>query len=340
MMHGAEKEIAGLKDELDVLIEKKNAFSKDLILAVDPNAKFSLTKHISEQDQQIAAIRARISELDNYLSTPKIGPVLLTSALPDTLPVFSKLNISSLQFDHCLRPSQTKWIISKLPDSLNLVAEMGQGRHRIMEDIETSGIATQGIKVVRVKLTVTSLEYFLQDVARQAGVDHWPGENDLFELLRMSATRHRRPILFIIEDLDKILQSPPAEDMDKAFSMVFLHQLNALKNSEFVSLIVSSYEPVNHRRFLGESSPLWLEKIELNSLSADDIASEVARCLPELPQDLRHFIAEQLEFEPNQTHEILSQLLQKLADKAKPSRDYIGQEIASLRKNLLKNGRK
>lgn len=170
---------------------------------------------------------------------------------------------------------------------------------------------------MRVKLAVTSLAHLLKEVARLAGLENASNGDSLFELLRRSALQHGRSILFILENLDKILQSPPPEDMDKAYSMDFLHQLNALKNCEFASLIVSTYEPVNHRKFLGESSPLWLEKIELNDLSAEDIAAEAARRLPELPEDLRHFIAEQLEFEPNQTHEILSQLLQKLAGRTR-----------------------
>ncbi len=341
--------------------EKTSAFSELLDKAGRDSALAEfLLKERTYKDihENIAAFITRIARL-NVLSADvhlkngfahifdvlekqraKDQPAAAAPAAPaNPLPVFPKPDLAALRFDHCLRPSQTKWIISRLPDSLNLVAEMGQGRHRIMEDIADSGIAAQGIRVLRVKLALTSLAHLLTDVARQAGLEYAPDGEGIFGLLRRSALQHGQPILFILENLDKILQVPPPEDMDKAYTMDFLHQLNALKNGTFASLIVSTYEPVNHRKFLGESSPLWLEKIELNPLSAEDIAAETARHLPELPEDLQQFIAEQLEFEPNQTHEILSQLLQKLAGRAKPGRDYIGQEIKSLRKTLLNHGR-
>ena len=325
-MHGAEKEIAGLKSELELLIEKKNAFSRDLLLAVDPNQKFSLTSQISDLEQQIADKRARISEMEQ--------------ALPDTLPVFPKLNIRELRFGHCLRPAQTKWIISKLPDSMNITAEVGQGRHRLVEDMNDCGLRDAGIRVIQVKLALNSYANFLQEVARQAGVDYSPGQADVFQLLRSSAQQHGKPVLFILENLDKLFQSPPPADLDGAFTLDFLVKLNALKTCDFATLVVSTYESVNHRQFLGQSSPLWLENIELNSLSADDLEKETARRLPDLHQELRAFIAGQLEFEPNQTHELLSQLLHRLDGRTRLTRDFIGQEIASLRKNLLKNGRK
>ncbi len=325
-MHGAEKEIAGLKNELDVLIEKKNAFSQDLLVAVDSNQKFSLTSQISDLEKQIAEKRARIAEMEQ--------------ALPDILPVFPKLNVRELHFEHCLRPAQTKWIISKLPDSMNITAEVGQGRHRLVEDMNDCGLRDAAIRVVQVTLAVNNYANFLQEVARQASVDYSPGQADVFDLLRRSAQQHGKPVLFILENLDKLFSSPSPSDLDPAFTMDFLDKLNALKNCDFATLVVSTYESVNHRQFLGQSSPLWLETIELNSLSADDLEKETARRLPDLSQELRAFIAGQLEFEPNQTHELLSQLLHRLDGRTRLTRDFIGQEIASLRKNLLKNGRK
>ena len=272
----------------------------------------------------------------------KDNPLPQARAAPHhgALPVFPKLNIRELHFEHCLRPAQTKTVVLRLPESMNIVAEIGQGRHRFVEDLLDCGLREKGIRVVQVKLAVNNYANFLYEVARQAEVEYAPGQCDVFELLRRSAQQHRKPVLFILDNMDRLFLSPPPTDLDPAFTMDFLDKLNALKNCDFATLIISTYESVNHREFLGRSSPLWLEKIELNSLSADDLEKETARRLPDLPRELHAFIAGQLEFDPNQTHELLSQLLHRLDGRTRLTRDFIGQEIASLRKNLLKNGRK
>ena len=246
-------------------------------------------------------------------------------------PVFQKLvGLKKDDFAHALRPSQTMSIAARLPDSLNLTGPVGWGRHRFMEDLEACGKVADGVRIVRVKLSTYFSDYaaFLREVARLAEVAA-TADHDLVELLRNSVQQHGRPILFIVENPDQMFRDKPG--MDARFDMSFLHKLNTLKNASFAALLLSSYEPVNQLSFRGQTSPLWLEPVALNQLSYEDLSHEVGRQLPDLPDDLRDFIAAQLEFEPRQTHELLRQLLQSLEGRSRASRDFIGQELIKLK---------
>ena len=252
-----------------------------------------------------------------------------SSGLPE--PVFQKLvGLKKDDFGHALRPSQTMSIAARLPDSLNLTGQVGWGRHRFMDDLEACGKVVDGVRIVRVKLSTYFSDYaaFLREVARLAEVAA-TADHDLVELLRNSAQQHGRPILFIVENPDQMFRDKPG--MDARFDMSFLHKLNTLKNASFAALLLSSYEPVNQLSFRGQTSPLWLEPVALNQLSYEDLSHEVSRQLPDLPDDLRDFIAAQLEFEPRQTHELLRQLLQSLDGRSRASRDFIGQDLIRLK---------
>ncbi len=246
-------------------------------------------------------------------------------------PVFPRPEVKKYRFDHCLRPAQTKSVVAKLPNSINLTGEKGQGRHRFMEDLEACGIAGD-VAIVRMKLSAFLSDYvaFLRVIARQCIIDS--GTADLVDLLRQCAARQNRPVLFLLENPDELYADRPG--MDRRFDLGFLQKLNALKNADFGALLLSSYQPVKDLTFRGQSSPLWLEVVTLHALSYDEIRNEVRRRLPDLPENLCAFITEQLEFEPNQTHELLNTLLETLDGRGPVSRDFVGQEIKALRLKL------
>jgi hypothetical protein len=100
--------------------------------------------------------------------------------------------------------------------------------------------------------------------------------------------------------------------MDAAFGQGLLIKLNALKNTDFVTLLVSSHRSVNHAIFRGTSSPLTLDEIKLNDLNYETIGAEIKRCLPDFPDNHRTYLQEQLETEPNRTYQLLLNLLNAL----------------------------
>lgn len=276
-----------------------------------------------------AVLETQIAREQAEATTPDHLP-----ALTGEEPVFVRPDVKAYTFDHALRPAQTKSLVAKLPASLNLIGDKGQGRHRFMEDLESCGLAGQ-VTILRLKLSTYLSDYdaFLREIARLGRVTLTPGV-DLVELLRLCALRQKKPVLLILENPDALYAAQ--SDLDRRFDIGFLQKLNALKNAGFVTLLLSSYRPVKDLTFRGQSSPLWLEVVSLNALSHDEISREVSRCLPELPDNLRAFIAEQLEFEPHHTHDLLYYLLESLASRSNPSRDVIGLELKALRQKFIR----
>ena len=279
-------------------------------------------------------LESRFQHLLDLLLPPASEAVTVSHRLTNSAePVFPKLKILDYAFGQALRPAQTKSVVAKLPSSLNLIGERGQGRHRFMEDLETCGLANT-VLVLRIKLNAFLANYdaFLREIARQGNIPATSA--DLVDLLRQCAVQQQQPVLFILENPDELYADRPG--MDQRFDIGFLQKLNALKNASFITLLLSSYTSVKELTFRGQSSPLWLEVVALNSLSHEEITQEITRRLPDLPDHLRGFIAEQLEFEPNHTHDLLKTLLDTLDGRGNPSRDFIGQELKALR---LKYGR-
>lgn len=69
---GIEKELAGLTESLDLLIEKKNDLEKGFILAYDEEKKFALKKQLEQLDAEIKRYRQKIVDLQSQ-TTDLIG---------------------------------------------------------------------------------------------------------------------------------------------------------------------------------------------------------------------------------------------------------------------------
>ncbi len=272
-------------------------------------------------------------------------------------PKFDLRNKDRFRFEHALRPAQTKTVVSRFPASLNIVAEKGQGRRRFIEDLVSCGITEEHIRLVHIKLPVflNNWDAFLQEIARQAEVSlteryedfrsYIPNAiisgitgKDLVELIRESAVKHQRPVLFILENLEIFFDDP--RDMDAAFGIGFLQKLNALKNTNFCTLLVSSHRPVNHSVFRGVSSPLTLDEIRLNLLSDENLRDEILRRMPEIADDARLYLQEQLEPDPNHTYRLLEELLNELEGQPKADRKDIKRMLIDKRQKMMGNGRK
>ncbi len=324
-----EAALAGVKNETakfryqEELRDLKQIAEKiqDFMTWVADKNTLSAQTHLETRFRQLFGLLVPPDSAGVTVSHPRTTP-----ALPE--PTFPKLNVLDYSFVQALRPAQTKSVVAKFPSSINLIGERGQGRHRFMEDLEACGIAG-AVGVLRIKLNAFLADYdaFLREIARQGKIPAQPA--DLVDLLRQCAMQQNRPVLFILENPDELYADRPG--MDKRFDIGFLQKLNALKNADFVTLLLSSYTSVKELTFRGQSSPLWLEVVVLNALSHDEINQEITRRLPDLPDNLRGFIAEQLEFEPNHTHDLLNTLLDTLDGRNNFSRDFIGQELKALR---------
>jgi uncharacterized coiled-coil protein SlyX len=69
-MYGKEQEIASIKAQLDLLLDKKNQLSLSAITAYDEEKKFALKQQISELDLQVDALRERLQDLEQAAPAP------------------------------------------------------------------------------------------------------------------------------------------------------------------------------------------------------------------------------------------------------------------------------
>lgn len=253
-------------------------------------------------------------------------------------PTFPKLDVKKFQFDHALRAAQVKHMVARLPDSLQLLGQPGWGRHRFMEDLEACGIQEE-VQVVRIKLSdfIKSYTGFLAVVASKAKVPTQPGD-DLVEIIRHSARLHQKPVLFVLENVDDMFAGK--SEMDAGFSYDFFVKLNTLKNESFSVLWLSVYESVSHRMFGTQSSPLTLPEIALNQMTYEQIGVEIRRRVPELAEDACVYLQEQLETEPNRTHDLLEALLTDLEANPAADRKDIKRLLIEKRQKLNGNGRR
>jgi hypothetical protein len=62
-MNRTEKEIQGLEEVLDLLIDKKNYFQKQLLITSDAEVKFSLQQKLKELEKEIAQYKAEADKI-------------------------------------------------------------------------------------------------------------------------------------------------------------------------------------------------------------------------------------------------------------------------------------
>jgi hypothetical protein len=65
MDYGKDKEIEGIKKQIDLLVERKNFLGEELSTSSDASTRFSLRKQIEQLDKEIAELRKQLEEIEN-----------------------------------------------------------------------------------------------------------------------------------------------------------------------------------------------------------------------------------------------------------------------------------
>jgi hypothetical protein len=87
-MNHIDKEMAGIKDRLSLLIEKKNYFDLELLKTADPDQKFSIKKKLEELENEIALMKKQLSEkeaLQDSVTSKATGEL---SSIPSPRKIF------------------------------------------------------------------------------------------------------------------------------------------------------------------------------------------------------------------------------------------------------------
>ena len=302
----------------------------DIIMRLRGLNTLSAETHLSGKFEAfLEALETQIAENEGHTSQKLTTPVLHAGELPE----FPRVDFSLLDIRHALRPTLLRKVLLKFPDSMNLVGERGNGRRRFMKDLADCGLREQGIRPIHLRMPMYLGDFgaFVEEMARQGQIA--PGTRpDVADVLRRSARQNGRPILLILEKLEELFAEPPT--LDKRYDLGFLRTLNALCDEPWVTLFVASTQSVNHATFQGVTSPLKLEEIRLSDLMYDEIGTEIQRRLPELPEELRQLIQLKLEDDPHKPYTQLDQLLEALHMRPSPSRDWLSEQLRSIRKTL------
>lgn len=256
------------------------------------------------------------------------------------LPRFAAPDRKALNFKHALRPEQTQTVGYQVQDSWNIIAPPGWGLARFVQDLLNSGIKNSGIQVVQIKVPLYRNAYasFLDEVAAQ--LDLVRQGKELVDLVREAARRQGKPVLLVLFALDGLLDEGTGQQTDALFDIRFLQKLNSLKNAEFAALLVTSHRSISDSAWMGLSSPLYLNKMELAQLNDEIIRNEIARTENlDLDGPVLTFLSESVEFDPNQSWNLLYFLLQQLRGRKGVNKKEVGLLLNAFRSKNGNHGR-
>ncbi|EDN67961.1 hypothetical protein BGP_4219 [Beggiatoa sp. PS] len=177
---------------------------------------------------------------------------------------------------HDLRPSFTNNLINLLrkETSINLIAPVGYGRKRLLENIKNSRLLTNTkIVLVDMKEYTTNYDGLMQMLCRQLKLSKKPIE---FEELITQLEKQAKPSIFLLYNFDELLNN---SQRDKKFNINFFNQLAKITRQSQILLVCVTSQPYdksiifveNHRHRLD----LKLSKQRLPKLTRDEITVEL-----------------------------------------------------------------
>ncbi|OQW94048.1 MAG: hypothetical protein BWK79_07945 [Beggiatoa sp. IS2] len=178
------------------------------------------------------------------------------------------------KFSHCLRPVFTESLVKDLQEgrSLNLVGENGQGRWRLLEDVEKCHLRNTLILAINMKSYKQSYDGFVQALWQQAGET---AGSDLGSLLTVLEQQPQK-IVFWLHDFDALLDNP---DIDERYNTNFTDSVNSIKTHHQWSLVCVTNQSYRKYIFIVNGkplvSPLDLTAKPLPKLSFEEIRYEL-----------------------------------------------------------------
>ncbi len=198
---------------------------------------------------------------------------------------FSLAQIMQWDIVHCLRPTLTQILFKTLlveRQSANLTGNSGHGKSRTMEDVRKIAKA-QGIQVALLNLKECRLDYlnFLKSLAIQLELKKINFES--FSVLTDELFADKNRFFLVLIDNLEVLNDYKSND--PRYNAQFVSSLNLLKDKkENILLLCASREWLNYVHFDNETLLLALHRLEINTLSQEEISRELHRRLA--PHDL------------------------------------------------------
>lgn len=182
-------------------------------------------------------------------------------------------------YQQCLRPIFTENIVKLLQrgTSVNLIGETGQGRSRLLADIQKLSLENTLILCVNMRTCRESYTGFIRELWRQLQNGR-EQPADLGQLMTQFEESDKK-IWILLDNFDSLLNNP---QIDKHFDVTFFDHLNAMRNSPQLVLLCGTDKSHDQSIVIIEgeghrNSWLELDKQPIPSLSRLEIESELKR---------------------------------------------------------------
>jgi hypothetical protein len=182
----------------------------------------------------------------------------------------------AIRYSHCLRPSFTNNINSLLQrsHSINIIAPVGYGRKRLLEDIKNNQLKNTKILLVDIKEYLLNYDGLIQTLWQQVnGRGKRPTE---FEELIVKLETTEKKFIFLLYNFDDLLHNAY---LDKKFNFNFFEQLHKITLNAKMSLLCVTNQPYDQSVIFinGKTYRLWfdLKKKRLPKLTHDEIKVEL-----------------------------------------------------------------
>ena len=190
---------------------------------------------------------------------------------------------------HCLRPPFTDELLKLLQQgiSVNLIAQDGQGRKRLLQDLQAAGLKNTKIMIVDIKQHLNSYDDLIQTFWHQ--LDETTTPPPTWEELIVAINNKYNRTIMILHHFDDLLDNL---SIDSKFNMDFFNQLNNIRNNPHISLLCVTSQAHDQSMVYTEGlkrnySWLDLDKKRLPKLSYDEIQFELKnRNLPLTTEEL------------------------------------------------------
>lgn len=221
-------------------------------------------------------------------------------------------------YQHCLRPLFTENSVRALQKktSLNIYGNSGQGRGRLLEDIQAyQWDNNTKVLLINMKTCRESYASFLRALWQQSGKSG-NAPSDLGRLLT-TIKKDGHNIIILLHHFDALLDNP---SIHQQFDVNFFNNLNGMRNDTQMALVCVTEKPHdNSVIFVGDkvhrNSWLDLEKKELVKLTFDEIKYEVKRRIDSLSGDDLQHIGQQI-YNHAQPYELLKYFCDNLLNEA------------------------
>jgi len=199
-------------------------------------------------------------------------------------------------YNNCLRPTFTENIVKDLKkgESLNIYGAKGQGRKRLLEDLQNCQLDDMQMLLINIRTHIHGYQGFLAALAKEIGYvkEAVPKLANLLDEIERSNKAGELQTIILLYNFDSLFDN---DRLHKDYGTSFFDNLNSIKNRENMVLVCVTEKRYNSymiytKEIVERGSWLDLKAKKLSELDMEQIDKEIERHFPALrTNELRQF---------------------------------------------------